>query len=184
MKMRNMAASEQIINIVCLAQKGDKDAFSRLVDLYSGRLYGYFYRLTYNRDDANELLSELFLKMFEKIGACRPETFEAWLFRTASNLFTDFLRTKKRREKLISHAQQDIKTEIEPEKTGDFLTDKLTVQLRKLEPEVAEIIVMRYYSQLSFEELAKLRGEPIGTVLSKVHRGIKKLKELMEQSDD
>jgi len=179
-----MAACNQILDLVMCARKGDKDAFSKLVDLYSGRLYGYFYRLAYNREDANELLSELFLKMFEKIGSCRPETFEPWLFRMASNLFTDYLRSKKRREKMISQIQQEVQTETEPEKSGDFLTDKLAIQLRKLEPEIAEIIVMRYYSQMSFEQLAKLRNEPIGTVLSKVHRGLKKLKQLMEQSND
>ncbi|MEN6386909.1 MAG: sigma factor, partial [Phycisphaerales bacterium] len=87
-----MAPSEQTINLVSLARKGDKDAVSKLIDLYSRRLYGYFYRLTSNTDDANELLSELFLKMFEKISTCRPETFEPWLFRMAYNLFMDFLR--------------------------------------------------------------------------------------------
>lgn len=178
-----MADSEKI-NIVTSARNGDKDAFSKLVDIYSNRLYGYFYRLTYNADDASDLLSALFLKMVEKIGTCRPQTFDAWLFTMASNLFTDFLRARKRREKMISAVQQDYREETEPPKTGDLLTDKLTRQLRKLEPDTAEIIVMRYYSQLSFQQLADLRKEPIGTVLSKVHRGLKKLKELMEQSDD
>lgn len=179
-----MAPSEQNLEIICLARKGDKDAFSKLVDLYSGRLYGYLYRLTCNRDDANELLSELFLKVYEKIGSCRPETFNAWLFKMASNLFMDFLRAKKRREKLFANIQQDVKTETVPEKSDDFLTDKLTRQLQRLDSETAELLILRYYSQLSFEQLAKMRNEPIGTVLSKVHRGLKKLKELMEQTND
>jgi RNA polymerase sigma-70 factor (ECF subfamily) len=168
---------------VILARKGDKAAFSKLIDLYSKRLYGYFYRLTYNADDANELLSELFLKMYEKIGTCRPETFEAWLFRMASNLFMDFLRAKKRHEKMIDSFQQDYKEESPELKSEGFLTDKLSRALKILEQDTAEIIVMRYYSQLSFQQLADLRNEPINTVLSKVHRGLKKLKEYMENSE-
>ncbi|HBG27593.1 MAG: hypothetical protein A2Y10_15855 [Planctomycetes bacterium GWF2_41_51] len=179
-----MAPLEQIIEIVRAARKGDKDAFSKLVDLYSGRLYGYFYRLTCNREDANDLVGELFLKMYEKIGACRPETFNAWVFKMASNLFVDSLRAKKRRAKMLDSFQRDFKDETEPEKTGDYMTDKLTKNLRKLDEQTAEILTLRYYSQLSFEQLAKMRNEPVGTVLSKVHRGLKKLKELMEQSND
>ncbi len=179
-----MAPSEQTIKLVSLARKGDKAAVSELVDLYSRRLYGYFYRLTCNADDANELLSELFLKMYEKIGTCRPDTFEAWLFRIAYNLFMDFLRAKKRREKMLDSFQKDYEEEVPEHKTGDDMTDELTAALKMLEPDTAEIIVMRYYSQLSFQQLAELRNEPINTVLSKVHRGLKKLKELMAKYND
>ncbi|MFA5293583.1 MAG: sigma-70 family RNA polymerase sigma factor [Phycisphaerae bacterium] len=183
MKKREMASPEKIEDIVLLARKGDKQAFSRLVDIYSTRLFSYLYRLTYNRDDASELLGELFLKMVEKIGSCRPETFEPWLFRMASNLFTDYLRSKKRREKMLSRIEEQAEPETQLSNKNDVMTDKLTRQLQRLEPETAEIIVMRYYSQLSFEEMAQMRNEPIGTVLSKVHRGLKKLRQLMEESD-
>ena len=114
-----MASPEQNIEIVNLARKGDKDAFSKLIDIYSKRLYGYFYKLTGNADDANELLSELFLKLYEKIGTCRPETFDAWLFRMACNLFTDFLRAQKRREKMLYFFQQNYKEETSEGKKDD-----------------------------------------------------------------
>jgi RNA polymerase sigma-70 factor, ECF subfamily len=179
-----MSGLNNVSQIVKLCQKGDKDAFSRLVDGYSSRLYGYFYRLTGNRDDASELLGELFLKIVEKIGSCRPETFDAWLFKTASNLFADFIRTKKRQEKMLNQAAKELQAEMLSTPKNDYLADKLTRQIQRLDGETAEIIVMRYYSELSFEELAKIRKEPIGTCLSKVHRGLKKLKELIENSND
>jgi RNA polymerase sigma-70 factor (ECF subfamily) len=179
-----MAPSEHTIELVSLARKGDKNAVSQLVDLYSRRLYGYLYRLTSNADDANELLSELFLKMYEKIGTCRPETFEAWLFRVAYNLFMDFLRAKKRHEKMMDSFQQDRREQTEEQKTGNYMTDELTAALKMIEPDTAEIIVMRYYSQLSFQQIAELRNEPVNTLLSKVHRGLKKLKEVMAKYND
>lgn len=185
MNKQKTSGSNDYIQIVKLCQKGQKEAFWQLVDGYSNRLYGYFYRLTANRDDANDLLSELFLKVVEKIGTCRPETFEAWLFKMASNLFTDFIRAKKRREKLLYEAAKEIQNETVQQPVNDgFLTDKLTQLLQRLDSETAEIIIMRYYSGLSFEELAKIRNEPIGTCLSKVHRGLKKLKEMMENSNE
>ncbi|MGA2915971.1 MAG: RNA polymerase sigma factor [Sedimentisphaerales bacterium] len=184
MKKQKMSSSNDVIQLVKLCQQGDKNGFSQLVDSYSGRLYGYFYRLTGNRDDSNELLSELFLKIVEKISTCRPETFEAWLFKTASNLFTDYIRAKKRQEKMLNQAAKEIKTETPFSPNDGYLTDKLTRQLQRLDGETAEIIVMRYYSGLSFEELAKIRKEPLGTCLSKIHRGLKRLRELMENSND
>lgn len=183
-KSEKMSSLSDVTQMVELCRKGRPEGFSRLVDGYSNRLFGYFYRLTGNRDDANELLSELFLKIVEKIGTCRPETFNAWLFTTASNLFTDYVRAKKRREKMLGQIAKEIQAETEPDRADDEMTDKLTRQLRKLDGETAEIIIMRYYSGLSFEELAKIRKEPLGTCLSKVHRGLKKLRELMENSND
>ena len=85
---------------------------------------------------------------------------------------------------MISSMENEVQSETQVMQNDDFMTDKLAQQLQRLEPQIAEIIVMRYYSQLSFEELARLRNEPIGTVLSKVHRGLKKLRQLMEESDD
>ncbi len=175
---------KKIEQVVRLCGKGDNDGFSQLVDLYSSRLFGYFYRLTGNRDDANELLSELFLKIIGKIGSCKAETFEPWLFKIASNLFTDYIRAKKRREKMLNKVAEQTQTETPLDKDDGELADKLTRQLRKLDAETAEIIVMRYYSGLGFEELAKIRNEPVGTCLSKVHRGIKRLRQLMENSDE
>lgn len=179
-----MSSSNDVIQIVKMCQKGEKDGFSQLVDGYSSRLYGYFYRLTGNRDDSNELISELFLKIVEKIGTCRPETFEAWLFKMASNLFADYIRAKKRHEKMLNQAAKEVQAEMQSSPADNYLTDKLTRYLQRLDSETAEIIVMRYYSGLSFEEMAKIRKEPLGTCLSKVHRGLKKLRELMENSDD
>jgi RNA polymerase sigma-70 factor (ECF subfamily) len=175
---------KSIEQLVRLCRKGKPEAFSELIDIYSARLFGYFYRLTGNRDEANELLSELFLKLVEKIAGCKPQTFEPWLFKMASNMFADYIRAKKRQQKMLSKAAERMPSETMPEKNDGYMVDKLTVYLRKLDSETAEIITMRYYSELSFEELAKIRNEPIGTCLSKVHRGLKKLKQLMENCDE
>jgi len=85
---------------------------------------------------------------------------------------------------MLLRIEEQVQSETQIPQKDNLLTDKLARQLKKLEPETAEIIVMRYYSQLSFEELAQMRNEPISTVLSKVHRGLKKLRQLMEDSDD
>lgn len=149
--------------------------------MYASRCYGYFYRLTGNHDISDELLSELFVKLVEKIGSYKGGSFESWLFTIAANLFHDHLRGKQRRKKLIETHQEQIDSEIvEPARTDDERIDKLQIQLKRLDPDTRELILLRYYSQLSFKEIARKRSEPIGTTLAKTHRGLKKLRRLME----
>ena len=87
-----MAESVDLARIIVGCRKGDSQCFSQLVDMYASRCYGYFYRLTGNNDISDELLSELFVKLVEKISTYKGGSFEGWLFRIASNIFHDFLR--------------------------------------------------------------------------------------------
>ena len=166
--------------IVQGCKAGDNESFSKLVDMYSNRLYGYFYRLSGNRDISDELLSELFVKLVVNIRSFKDGVFESWLFKVASNIFYDHLRARQREQRLLDAKKNELKLKTEPKKTDDDNVDKLQRQLAMLDDETRELIMMRYYSQLSFKQIAQMRAEPIGTTLSKVHRGLKKLRELME----
>ena len=161
---------------------GDGESFSQIVDMYSGRCYGYFYRLTGNREVSDDLLSELFVKLVQKIKSYHGGSFENWLFRIASNLFYDYLRVKQREKKLLEYQQQQqLELEKPPSRHDDSeRIDKLQVQLGKLDADTKELIMLRFYSQLSFKEIAQMRSEPIGTTLSKMHRGLNKLRKVME----
>ena len=79
------------------AQARDAAAFDELVDAYSGRLYGYFYRLTGSRHDAEDLLQELFVRLVRMIGDYQHDgRFDGWLFRIATNLVRDRVRRSRR----------------------------------------------------------------------------------------
>ncbi len=158
---------------------------SRLVDLYGRRCYGYFYRLTGNRDTSEELLSDLYVRLVEKISSFDGGSFEKWLFTIASNLFRDHLRKKYRQKRLLEQKAQFLETDNRPEKEIDgALSDRLQEGLKTLDADTAELIMLRFYGDLSFKELADMRSEPIGTTLSKVHRGLKKLKEWMDDAHE
>lgn len=177
-----MVESGKLGQIITGCQQGDGECFSQIVDIYANRCYGYFYRLTGNRDVSDELLSELFVKLVEKIGSYKGGAFEGWLFRIASNIFHDYLRVKQRRVKLLETQKKQLETQItEVKKSNSEGIDKLQMQLGRLDADTRELIIMRFYSQLSFKEIAAMRSEPIGTTLAKMHRGIKRLRELMER---
>jgi len=176
-----MAETINLAEIIAGCKAGNAASFEQLIDAYGGRCYGYFYRLTGNRELSDDLLSELFVKLVTKIGSYKGGSFESWVFRTATNIFHDYLRAKQRQQKAMDVRKDEVALrEAGTGRGGSERIDELQVQLEKLEPDTRELMVMRYYSQLTFREIASIRAEPIGTILSKVHRGIKKLRELME----
>ena len=95
-----MEKSNDLAQIIDGCKAGSADSFSQLVDIFSSRVYGYFYRLTGDAELSDELLSELFAKLVRKIGSYKGGSFESWLFKIASNIFNDYLRGKQRRKKL------------------------------------------------------------------------------------
>ncbi|MHC4742737.1 MAG: RNA polymerase sigma factor [Planctomycetota bacterium] len=144
-----MAKNEDLGRIVGGCQAGNAECFSELVDLYGGRCYGYFYRLT-------------------------------GIFKIASNIFHDYLRGKQRRKRLLDTRRQDITGKVIEEKRSESdRADRLQVHLAKLDEGTRELIMLRFYSQMSLKEIAKVRSEPIGTTLSRLHRGLKRLRDMM-----
>jgi len=176
-----MAKSDDLALIIDGCKAGSAESFSQLVDIYASRIYGYFYRLTGNRELSDELLSELFVKLVVKIGSYKGGAFESWLFKIATNIFHDYLRSKQRRKKLLEVRKKELKSKIiEPKRSESDRIDKLQIQLKKLNADTRELIMLRFYAQLSLKEMAEMRGEPMGTTMSKLHRGLKRLRELME----
>ena len=176
-----MPKNDDLTRIINGCKNGNEESFSQLVDIYAPRCYGYFYRLTGKRDISDDLLSELFVKLVEKISSYRGGSFNGWLFKVASNIFHDYLRNKQRQKKLFELQRKHLESQNQrPKRADSEEIDKLQAQLVRLDTDTRELIMLRFYSQASFREIAQMRSEPIGTILSKVHRGLKKLRKLME----
>src|SRR5262245_33368522 len=93
---------EALADCIRRAQRGDAAAFDLLLELYAGRLFGFLYRLTGSRPDAEDLMQEVFVRLVRTIGAYAHDgRFEAWLFRIASNLVRDRVRRAMRAPRQI-----------------------------------------------------------------------------------
>lgn len=179
-----MDDKDKLNEIVAKCKQGDNDAFSQLVDMFAGQCYGYFYRVSGNSEISNDLLSQLFVKLVEKIGSFKGGSFRSWLFTVSANVWRDHLRGLYRRRKLVNE-KADLIEEHAPCQTSEIdMSDELQHYLAKLDSDTAELLMMRFFSQMSFKELAKARSEPIGTTLAKVHRGLNKLRELMGSQNE
>jgi RNA polymerase sigma-70 factor (ECF subfamily) len=176
-----MIDNNELNEIVIRCQNGDSKAYAEIVDMFGTSLYGYFYRLSGNSETSNDLLSELFMKLVTKIGTYKGGSFKKWVFTIASNVFYDYLRYRYRQKKLLDGKAGTIVESELPLDSAMDLKDELEHYLAKLDADTAEILMLRFYGQMSFKELAEVRGEPIGTTLSKVHRGLKKMRNLMEE---
>lgn len=179
-----MVDNDKLEKIVIRCQEGDSEAFTELVDMFGNSLYGYFYRLCGNAATSNDLLSELFVKLVEKIGSYKGGSFRKWLYTVASNIFYDKLRFQFRQKKLLDGKSDTLRYQrFESDEVFD-VKDEIQTYMARLDDDTAEILMMRFYSGLSFKELADVRKEPIGTTLSKVHRGLKKLRNMMEDGSN
>ena len=186
---------DALAEVIRGAQRGDTAAYDRLVDLYSGRLFGFLYRLTASRHDAEDLMQEVFVRLVRMLHAYTHDgRFEAWLFRIAANLVRDRVRRAVRtprtstglgggnEEDSPADAFEDVSAvdvSVEQRMVLAEETDRLNAALAALPDAEREVVLLRHFSQLSFKEIADLMGTPLGTALARGHRGLQRLRELM-----
>jgi len=180
------AADEELVESVLA---GEVEHFGDLIDRYQGRLVNYLYRMLRNEDDAHDLAQEVFLKIYGALDRFDPKyRFSTWLFRVAQNAAIDQIR--KRRLKLVSLHRSDTGDgdggdwELpgsDPTPYQDARNVERGVAIRQaideLPWEYQELITLRHYGELSYDEIAALKEMPLGTVKNKLFRGRQMLKE-------
>ena len=179
-------SDEQLIAAVL---KGDRERFGELVERYQGRLVNYLYRLLRNLDEAHDLAQEVFFKVYRALNRYDPRyRFSTWLFRVAQNAAIDQIR--RRRLKLVPiHRQEEGDEEgrdwdLPGPERGPYRHlrnrergEAIQQAIDGLPWEYRELIVLRHYGELSYEEIAGVKGMPLGTVKNKLFRGRQMLKE-------
>ncbi len=145
------------------------------------KIYNFAYRLTGNRDDAQDLVQEVLLRVRRGLESYTPQSFDGWLWRITRNAFLDEVRRRNRRP--ASPLPEDDRgvgvPAPPPEEVLDSvrLGEEVQAALLELPYEFREAVVMCDVVGLSYEEIAIAADIPIGTVRSRIHRGRKLLKE-------
>ncbi len=182
---------QEIARLIDGCRRGDRDSFSRIVDLYSSRLYGFYIHMGYKPDQAEDLVQELFVRLVEKLKKySHTGKFEAWLFRVAANMARDFARKRSIKTVSLNIGEDDERNshlefadnkQPSPDSRLQQLEANVDLQsaLFQLSDQERELVLLRHYSDMSFKDIASDCGLPVGTVLSKVHRALKKLKDIM-----
>ena len=174
--------------LVAAVLEGEVEKYEVLVKRYQGRVVNYLYRLLRSLDDAQDLGQDVFLRVYNALDRFNPEyKFSTWLFRVAQNAAIDSVR--KRRIKTVSMERRENAEggsssfdfpSHDPDPYGDLRNTErgaaIGDAIDALPQEYRELIQMRHFGELSYGEIADLKGMPLGTVKNKLFRGRQMLK--------
>ncbi len=168
---------------------GDRERFELLVGRYQTRLINYLYRMVRNLEEAHDLTQEVFIRVYQALDRYDSQyRFSTWLFRVAQNAAIDVIR--KRRIQLVpltrradegSEATVDLELpDGQPSALsmleGRELDASIRTAIDALHWEYRELILLRHYGELAYEEIAEVKAMPLGTVKNKLFRARQMLK--------
>lgn len=169
--------------LVDQAAKGDKGAFGSLYERYLDEIYRYVFFRLFNHQEAEDLTETTFLKAWEALPKSRKKikNFRAWIYRIAHNLIVDEIR-KNHPEMLEGDAvvQKDnfnIENLVEREQENQALVRAIA----QLENNYRQVIVLRFFNQISHAEAAEILDIDEGHVRVLQYRGLKRLRKLLEK---
>jgi RNA polymerase sigma-70 factor (ECF subfamily) len=167
------------LTLVRLSQQGDQDMFARLYEAYMERVYRYVYFRVADENLAEDITSQVFLKVWEKLGTYQAgqSPFMAWLYRIARNAVIDHYRSKKVAVSLeeanpveLSHAD-----EVDEKLDLQIQSEELREALQELTEEQQQVLVLKFVGGLSTMEIAQQMGKQEGAVRALQMRGLQGL---------
>ena len=186
---------EQTARLVTLAQNGDHTAFHRLADRYQPEIFRMMYYRTRSRMDAEDLTQDVFLRAYKQIGRIEsPALFRSWLYRIAVNRVKDFYR-RQRIKSLVGWVSMDEEGFRESEEMvvapdaeerldrRDFW-NRVEGLLERLSKKEREAFLLRFFDQLSIQEMTTAMGKNESTVKTHLYRALNKIKAAMAETPD
>ena len=180
--------------LVSRALKGDRKAFEMIVRKYEQPLTSYLGRVTGEREAALDFAQEIFLKVYCSLGSYRPDfKFSTWLFKIASNHLIDHWRKKKLPTVSIDQPIDEDDGEVMPQVPDPGpsvvrkfelaeIREKIERALKAIPAGLRELFVLRHVNEFSYEEIADIKGLPVGTVKNRVFQAKELLRKQMEGS--
>jgi len=173
--------------------ENDESAYAELMERYKKPVYHMVLKMIRNVDDAEDLTIEAFAKAFKNLARFKKDyTFSTWLFRIATNNAIDFIRKKKLETYSLNtsftdDAGESVNIDVEDKNLtpDEEAINKQKIELvqmfvTKLPPKYQRLVRLRYFDELSYEEIAKTLEAPLGTVKAQLHRARELMYELVK----
>lgn len=178
----SMEAEAVLIEQAC---SGDIKAFNEIVSSYGGRIYSYCLRMTNNKEDAEDLTQEVFIKVYKSISRFNNKCkFSTWVYRIAYNTCIDRYRKKKFKTVGLSEVAQpsDDADKFNPELNALQSEKARLIKecLANMKVQYRNIIILRDIQDHSYEEIASILKLPLGTVKSQISRARRALKKNLD----
>jgi RNA polymerase sigma-70 factor (ECF subfamily) len=165
-------------------RRRDPELLDRLIEQYQHRLLRYLVHLTGNRELAEDMFQETWIRVLERGHQYDPKyEFSTWLFSIARHLTLDYLR-KKRPASLDGLLDEEEGVSLDPPDLRPSAlelvaqheqAERISAALAGIAAEYREAIVLRFHEGLALEEIAAVTGSPVGTVKSRLYRGLNAL---------
>jgi len=185
-KNKNLENPEEA-DLISRCRKGDQDAFKEIFDRYHKRVYRIAYGMVRQKEDARDIVQEVFTKLFRSIQDFRGKSkFYTYLYRMAVNTTIDHTRKMGKFSAFSLDEEGAFEPSGEPEQRPDRiflrkeLEGKLNLALEKLPPDQRMALVLREVEGLSYQEMAEAMGCSIGTVMSRLHYARRRVQTLLK----
>lgn len=157
--------------------------FNLLVREYQKRVYGHIRKMVIDHDDADDLTQEVFIKIHKHIGGFREDAqLYTWIYRIATNECLSFLQRKKRRFFLpIGDVAGELagKLDLSGHVSGDEIQMKLQKALLKLPDKQRLVFNMKYFDDMSYEEISEITTTTVGALKASYHHAVKKIEDFL-----
>jgi len=178
--------------LILMFQKDDVGAFNEIVFRYKDRAVNFLFRYTGDRDDAEDLAQDTFVKVYKSKHLYREiAKFSTWFYTIALNTAKTNLKKKSRMSTISlsdfdpeNEKDFDIKdTGIIPDESANAAIENHYIQqaINSLDEDFKKIIILRDIEDMDYEEIAEITGLPMGTVKSRINRGREKLKKILAE---
>jgi len=172
-------------DLIIKAAAGSDEAFTELFQRYYSFLFNYLLKLTLNEETSRDLAQETMIKCYTHLSSFKGEgKFSTWMISIASRLYIDFIRKKQREEKKISKIIHHLSRQLnwKAQNKGLEWSDTFT-DFNQLEADIRIPILLHHYYGFTYEEIGSMLGIKTGTVKSRVHNGINRLKKEWKDDD-
>ncbi len=174
-------------DLLARSARGEEEAWRGLIALYSRRVYALARSRCHRDDLAEEVTQSVFATLAAKLGTeayAERGRFEAWLFRVAMNRVRDELRRLARH---APTAEPEVLAAVADRRVPPSRDTEEVLRLREALGRLGDadrhVVELRHHAGMSFKDIAELLGEPLGTVLARHHRALRKMKDFMEGAE-
>lgn len=171
-----------LTNLVCRCQAGDEEAFAALFHQYKNLIYRTAYLILDNAEEAEDVLQEAFLQVYRSLSTFQPSkgAFTTWLYRITVNCCLS--RRRKPHLSVIPLDDMPSASLAGPQSSQDSLEmeEAVRLALRRLSKKLRAVVILRYYLELPYAEIAQVLDIPMGTVKSRLDLALKALRRELE----
>lgn len=162
-----------------------EQAFNQIVANYTERLYWHVRRFLCSHEDTNDLLQDIFIKIWTALPSFRGDAqLFTWIYRIATNEVLNYLRKQKIKSLISLESESTVlekKVDEDPYFNGDKLQRELHKAMQRLPQKQRIVFSLRYFDEMKYEEISKITGTSVGALKASYHHAYNKIRDDLEK---